>query len=52
MADSGSDYSARAAILRRLAAELRSEEERLALLAVAEEYEAESERLRSASGGG
>ena len=48
MADMEREYAARAAVFRRLAAELRSEEDRAALLAIAEEYESESERLKSA----
>jgi acyl-CoA reductase-like NAD-dependent aldehyde dehydrogenase len=52
MADLEREFAARAAIFRRLAAELRSEEDRLALLAIAEEYEAEAERLRSAPAAG
>jgi acyl-CoA reductase-like NAD-dependent aldehyde dehydrogenase len=47
MTDLGEEFAARAAVFRRLAAELRSEEDRLALLAVAEEYEAESQRLKA-----
>ncbi|HEX8448975.1 MAG TPA: hypothetical protein VF652_05235 [Allosphingosinicella sp.] len=50
MKDIGEEFAARAAVFRRLAAELRSEEDRLALLAVAEEYEAESERLKASPG--
>jgi acyl-CoA reductase-like NAD-dependent aldehyde dehydrogenase len=50
MADLGEEYAARAAVFRRLAAELRSEADRLALLAVAEEYEAEAERLKAPPG--
>jgi acyl-CoA reductase-like NAD-dependent aldehyde dehydrogenase len=46
MADLGVEYAARAAIFRRLADELKSEEDRAALLAIAENYEAESARLK------
>ena len=46
MADLGDEYAARAATFRRLAGELKSEKERAALLAIAEEYEAEAERLK------
>ena len=42
MADLGEEYEARAAVFRRLAGELKSEEDRAALLAIAEEYEAEA----------
>jgi hypothetical protein len=45
------EYAARAATFRRLAAELKSEEDRAALLAIAENYEAEAERLRPARRG-
>lgn len=45
MADMGEEYAARAAIFRRLAAELKSEEDRAALLAIAEDYEAQAARL-------
>ncbi|HEX8466873.1 MAG TPA: hypothetical protein VF620_03595 [Allosphingosinicella sp.] len=48
MADMGREYAARAAVFRRIAADLRSEADQAALLAIAEEYEAESERLKSA----
>jgi hypothetical protein len=48
MTDLGKEYSARAAVFRRLAGELRSAQDRAALLAIAEEYEAESERLKKA----
>jgi hypothetical protein len=40
------EYASRAATFRRLAGELRSVEDRAALLAIAENYEAEAERLR------
>ncbi|HYW17179.1 MAG TPA: hypothetical protein VE891_13635 [Allosphingosinicella sp.] len=46
MADLGEEFAARAAIFRRLAGELKSEEERAALLAIAEGYESQSERER------
>ena len=45
MTDLGEEYAARAATFRRLAGELRSEADRAALLAIAEEYEAEAARL-------
>jgi hypothetical protein len=48
MADLGQQYAARAAAFRRVAAELRSPADRSALLAIAEEYEAEAERLKTA----
>lgn len=51
MADLDERYSERAAVFRRLADELKSEEDRAALLAIAKEYEAESAR-RKARGGG
>ncbi len=44
MTDLGQEYSARAAVFRRLAGELRSAEDRAALLAIAEEYEVEAAR--------
>lgn len=44
MADLGEEYAARAAIFRRLAEALKSEEDRTALLAIAEDYEAEAVR--------
>jgi hypothetical protein len=44
MADLGREYAARAATFRRLAEELKSEEDRAALLAIAEDYEAEAAR--------
>lgn len=46
MTDLRREYEARAAIFRRLADELRSAEDRAALLAIAAEYEAEAARLR------
>ncbi|MET1111305.1 MAG: hypothetical protein ABWX67_07250 [Allosphingosinicella sp.] len=46
MTDLGREYEARAAIFRRLAGELRSAEDRAALLAIAAEYEAEAARLK------
>lgn len=46
MADLAEEYEARAAIFRRLAGELKSEEDRAALLAIAAEYEAEAARLK------
>jgi hypothetical protein len=46
MADLGREYAKRAAVFRRLAGELKSEEDRAALLAIAEGYEAESARLK------
>jgi hypothetical protein len=45
MTDIAAEYTARAAIFRRLAKGLKSEEDRAALLAIAEEYEAEAARL-------
>ena len=45
MTDMGREYEARAATFRRLADELKSVEDRAALLAIAEEYEAEAKRL-------
>lgn len=50
MADPDDEFAARAAIFRRLAGELRSESDRAALLAVAEDYEAESARRRQSAG--
>lgn len=47
MADLGEEYAERAAIFRRLAAELRSESDRAALLAIAEQYEADAEGIRN-----
>ena len=47
MADLAKEYAARAATFRRLADELKREEDRIALLAIAEEYEAEATRLRA-----
>jgi len=46
MTDLGREYEARAATFRRLAEELKNAEDRAALLAIAEEYEAEAARLR------
>ncbi|HEX8124674.1 MAG TPA: hypothetical protein VF548_03755 [Allosphingosinicella sp.] len=46
------EFEARAAVFRRLAAELRSEPDRVAPIAVAEEYEAEAQRLRGAPAAG
>ena len=45
MPDLANEYAARAATFRRLAHELKREEDRAALLAIAEEYEAEATRL-------
>lgn len=50
MADLVREYEARAATFRRLAGELRSDEGRSALLAIAAEYEAEAARLRNGGG--
>lgn len=50
MTDLGQEYAARAATFRRLAAELRNEDDRAALLVIAAEYEAEAERLRKGGG--
>jgi hypothetical protein len=52
MADLAEEYSARAATFRRLAEELKSEADRAALLAIAEEYEAEAEAARLRPSGG
>lgn len=51
MVDLGERYSERAAIFRRLAGELKNEEDRAALLAIAEEYEAQSARRKGRGGG-
>ncbi len=48
MTDLAEEYSARAATFRRLAEALKNEADRAALLAIAEDYEAESERLKKA----
>lgn len=45
MADLADEYAARAATFRGLAQELKREEDRAALLAIAEQYEAEAARL-------
>lgn len=45
MTDLAREYAARAAIFRRLARELRNEEDRAALDAIAADYEARAERL-------
>jgi hypothetical protein len=45
MSNLGKEYAARAATFRRLAGALKSEEDRAALLAIAEDYESEAERL-------
>ena len=50
MTDLAKEYAARAATFRRLAGELRSVEDRAALLAIAGEYEAEAERLGKSGG--
>jgi hypothetical protein len=42
MADLAEEYSARAAVFRRVAGEMKSESDRSALLAIAEQYEAEA----------
>jgi hypothetical protein len=47
MSDLAEEYAARAATFRRVAQELRTDEDRAALIAIAEEYEAEAERLRA-----
>jgi hypothetical protein len=44
MADLAKEYAARAATFRRLAEELKRDEDRAALLAIAAEYEAEAAR--------
>ena len=46
MTDLAREYAARAAIFRRLAAELKTAEDRAALLAIAADYEARAERLK------
>jgi hypothetical protein len=51
MADLSERYSERAAIFRRLAGDLKNREDRAALLAIAEEYEAESARRKDRGGG-
>lgn len=50
MADLSEEYAGRAAIFRRLAAGMRSEPDRAALLAIAEQYEAEAAGLRNRPG--
>jgi hypothetical protein len=50
MTDLAQQYAARAATLRRLAGELRSDDDRAALLAIAAEYEAEAARRKAAGG--
>jgi hypothetical protein len=45
MTDLRDEYSARAATFRRLAGELKSEADRAALLAIAEQYEADAAGL-------
>jgi hypothetical protein len=45
MTDLAEEYLARAATFRRVAEELKNEADRSALIAIAEEYEAEAERL-------
>lgn len=51
MTDLGDEYAARAATFRRLAGELKGAEDRAALLAIAEDYEARSRRLRQGAEG-
>ncbi len=46
MADLGEEFAARAATFRRLAEALKNEADRAALLAIAEDYEAQSKRLK------
>jgi hypothetical protein len=46
MTDLADEYEARAATFRRLAGGMKSESDRAALLAIAEEYEAEAARLK------
>jgi 2-keto-3-deoxy-L-rhamnonate aldolase RhmA len=46
MTDPAQDYATRAATFRRLADELKNANERAALLAIAEQYEAVAARLR------
>jgi hypothetical protein len=50
MADLGEEYANRAATFRRLAGALKNEADRAALLAIAEDYEAESARRKRANG--
>jgi hypothetical protein len=47
MTDLAREYEARAATFRRLAGELRSADDRAALLAIAAEYESEAAQLRA-----
>jgi len=51
MADLAEEYAARARTFRRLAEALKSAEDRAALLAIAQDYEAEAARLRKAPPG-
>ena len=50
MADLGDEYEARAAVFRRLAGELKNAKDQAALLAIAEDYEAEAARRKAAQG--
>ena len=50
MTDLGQEYAARAATFRRLAGELRNEDDRAALLVIAAEYEADAARLKKGGG--
>ncbi len=52
MADLGEEYANRAATFRRLAEDLKNAADRAALLAIAEDYEAESERRKRRAKGG
>jgi len=46
MSDLADEYAARATTFRRLAEELKRDEDRAALLAIAEQYEEEAARLK------
>ena len=50
MSQAADDYATRAAAFRRLAAELRNEQERAALLAIADQYDAVAARLAGDEG--
>ena len=47
MTDLAEEYASRAATFRRVAEELRTDEDRAALIAIAEEYEEEAARIRA-----
>jgi hypothetical protein len=51
MTDLRTEYAARAATFRKLAEALKSEADRAALLAIAEEYEEEAARRKPGAGG-